>query len=357
MFKLSKRRVQISLGLLWLLDGALQLQHQMFSSAFATQVITPAAQGQPGFVSGPMHFGMHLFLLHPAVFNSLFALTQLGIGALILWKRTLRLGLLLSIPWALVVWVFGEGYGGIFSGHTLLLMGAPGAVSLYAILALACLPSRDAEHKPKHQPQVAFWLALVWLVLWVGGGIYQLLPGQNSTDALSAMISGNADSAPTWLASVDTKTASYIKHLGADHSQVEQPSQVASGMNMTGAQMTHMSNQPLVTTTSSGILVVLGLAWVFAAVGFGVLFSRPWRTLAISCGIIMSLAFWVVGQSLGGYYTGVATDPNSGPLFVLLGLAILGCANLDQRLLKLGHRIEYAMVGKPTGRDESLFSD
>jgi hypothetical protein len=123
----SKRSIQVALGLLWLLDGLLQLQPRMFTSDFATQVITPAVQGQPRFVSGFMHIGLHIFLIHPALFNSIIALIQLGLGVLILWKPSRKHGLALSVVWALFVWSGGEGFGGIFSAHTSIAMGAPGA--------------------------------------------------------------------------------------------------------------------------------------------------------------------------------------------------------------------------------------
>ncbi|HTB49203.1 MAG TPA: hypothetical protein VK712_03915, partial [Verrucomicrobiae bacterium] len=60
--KITKRHIQIALGLLWLLDGALQLQHQMFTSAFANNVIAPAGQGQLGIVSGPIHLAVRIIL-------------------------------------------------------------------------------------------------------------------------------------------------------------------------------------------------------------------------------------------------------------------------------------------------------
>lgn len=347
--KITKRGVQIALGLLWLLDGALQLQHQMFSSAFATQVIAPAVQGQPRFVSGPMNFGIHLFLLHPAIFNSLTALTQLGIGALILWKRTVKWGLLSSVFWGLIVWIFGEGYGGIFSAHTLLLMGAPGAVIIYVILALAVMPSKIEVKKHQKKQQVAFWLVFVWMALWIGGGIYQLLPGQNTTGDVGFMVAGNARGVPGWLASIDSHTANVITGFGKTKHQSAASSQTSSSMNMTSAQMAHMSNEPYTGASQSdpGYLFILLLATLQFCIGLGVLLSGIWRKLAISLGIVLALVFWAVGEKLGGYYTGLATDPNSGPLFVLLGLAILGCTNLDQKLSKLGYKIEGMMVGKP----------
>jgi hypothetical protein len=353
MVGLSKRSIQVSLGILWLLDGALQLQHQMFSSAFATQVVEPAIQGQPGFVRGPMNFGVHLFLHSPIIFNALFALTQLAIGALILWRRTLKWGLLCSIGWGLVVWIFGEGYGGIFSGHTLLLMGAPGAVIIYVLLALAVMPSRNEDKPHQKRQSAAYWLVFVWLVLWVGGGVYQMLPGQDTTSDVSSMISGMAQDAPGWLASLDNHTANVINGFGGQSEKITTCSS-GSSMNMTGAQMAHMSNESCISTQSDpGYWFILLIAALQFCIGFGVLLSGIWRKLAIGFGIVFSLVFWVVGQSLGAYFTGLATDPNAGPLFILLGFAILGCTDLNKKLSKLGYKIETIMVGKPDNNHQN----
>jgi len=344
--------------MLWLLDGALQLQHQMFTSAFATQVVDPAIQGQPAFVSSPMHFGVRLFLLHPAIFNALFAITQLVLGALILLKRTRKLGLMLSIPWCLIVWAFGEGYGGIFSAHTLLLMGAPGAVILYAILALAVMPSGHQVGKLKKQQQAAFWLALVWLALWLGGGVYQLLPGQNTTGDISTMIASNTQDAPGWLATVDTHAANIIHGFGKTSTPTSASSQIDASMNMTGTQMMHMTNESYTPAQSDpGYAFVFVLAALQFCIGLGVLFSGVWRKLAISLGITLSLVFWVAGQSLGGYFTGLATDPSTGPLFILLGAAILGCTDLDEKLSRLGNRIEDLMIGKANYSSQPLATE
>ena len=35
----------------------------------------------------------------------------------------------------------------------------------------------------------------------------------------------------------------------------------------------------------------------------------------------MALAIWVIGENFGGILTGQATDPNTGPLLVLVTLA------------------------------------
>ncbi len=330
--QITRRKVQIVLGVLWLLDGALQLQHQMFSSAFATQVISPAAEGQPRVVSGVMHLAITIFLYHPAVFNSFAATTQLGLGVLILWKRTVKWGLIFSIIWALFVWYVGEGAGGVLSGQTLILMGAPGAALLYAIIALGVMPIKVNKKNKEEAKHPAYWLALVWAALWVGGAIYQLLPGQNTVSDVSGMISGMADGAPGWMASLDNHTANWVAGFGSTSSSS------MAGMHMTATQMAQMHSG----SGSSGYWFILLLALIQLAIGLGVFLPNIGRKIAIGIGIVVLLAFWVIGQSLGTYFTGLATDPNAAPLYILLAICILGCSQLDQHLSRLAKRIEQA---------------
>ena len=49
-----RRRLQLTLGVLWLVDAALQYQPYMFSRAFATQTLAPTAQGDPAPVARPI---------------------------------------------------------------------------------------------------------------------------------------------------------------------------------------------------------------------------------------------------------------------------------------------------------------
>jgi hypothetical protein len=45
--------------------------------------------------------------------------------------------------------------------------------------------------------------------------------------------------------------------------------------------------------------------------------TRP----ALVLSIIIATAIWVIGENFGGILTGPATDPNTGPLLVLLAFA------------------------------------
>ena len=325
--KITIRTIQIALGSLWLVDGLLQFQPQMFTNHFVSGVINPAALGQPLFVVGPMHLLSHIFLFHPAIFNTMAALTQVAIGVLILWKRTTKLGLIGSIGWGLFVWSVGEGYGGIFSGHTILLMGAPGAALLYVILAVTMLPKKV---KRIHCPP--YWLALVWASLWIGGAIYQLLPGQNSVSDISSMIASNAAHQPGWLASLDF-------HLGQIINGFGRPLASQAGLHMSAHQMAIMQ-----TEGTSGYWFILLAALIQLGIGLAVFLPRFYRLFGICLGIIISLIFWVIGQSFGGIFTGLATDPNTAILFILLAIAILGCSTLGSDLSRFFKRFEYIIT-------------
>jgi hypothetical protein len=194
-------------------------------------------------------------------------------------RRTARIALIASIVWALGVWYTGEGLSGLASGHASLLTGAPGSALLYAVLAAAAWPNgaRNAEAP-------AGWLVWAWVALWIGAAAYQSLPGQNNGSAVANLLSDAAGGSPTWLAPVDTSVANWVGRNGA--------------------------------------VAVAALAVVESLVGVTAL-SRKTRTWALTVGIVVSLAIWVIGQDLGQLYTGQATDPNSAPLIVLMAVALL----------------------------------
>ena len=266
---MTRRDLQVALGSLWLLDGVLQAQPFMFTRGFATQVVAPVGQGQPGFVSDPVHSFSTLIAAHPVAWNAPFAAIQLLLGVGLLVPRTSRLALAASIAWALGVWYLGEGLSGLASGHASLITGAPGSALVYALLAGAAWPGRAGS-----RARPAPWLKFAWAGVWVGGALFQALPGQNTGAAVASALTGSlAGSAAAW-------------------------------------------------ATHHGPLAVTLLAEAEALIGVGAL-ARTTRTPAVTLGLMLTLAFWVLGQDLGQLYTGQATDPNSGPLLALMALALL----------------------------------
>jgi hypothetical protein len=179
----TRRDLQVALGLLWLLDAALQAQPFMFTRGFATQVIAGSAQGQPSFVSEPLHWASTVIAAHPVAWNVPFAVIQLLLGVGLLVPRTARLALAASIAWALGVWYLGEGLSGLASGRASLVTGAPGSALLLAVLAAAAWPRRDASREAP-----AAWLPFAWAVVWLGGAVFQALPAQTGGKAIALVV-------------------------------------------------------------------------------------------------------------------------------------------------------------------------
>ena len=204
-----RRRLQLALAGIWLLDAVLQFQAFMFSKGFS-QMLGATAAGNPAVIADPINWSAKIIAGHGTAANAVFAFIQLAIGLGIAWRPTLKLALGASIVWALGVWWFGEGLGGVLSGAGGPANGAPGAVIIYALLAVLLWPgSRD-----RAAPFVAgrFTGASVaralWLVLWGSLAYLALLPATRAPKALGGMVSGMASGQPGWLASVDD-------HLGA----------------------------------------------------------------------------------------------------------------------------------------------
>jgi hypothetical protein len=275
----SRRDLQVALGVLWLIAAALQAQSFMFTTGFATQVIGEAAQGQPGFVSGPLQWASTAIAAHPVAWNLPFVAIQLLLGLGLIVPRTARLALAASIAWGLGVWYFGEGLSGIASGHASLITGAPGSALLLAVMAAAAWPRGDASRE-----QPAAWLAYAWAAVWVGAAIFQLLPGQNTGRAVASTLRSEANGAPGSLARLDDSAAAFAGHHGA--------------------------------------LIVVLLVALELAIGLGAL-VRATMVPAVTLGLALTLVFWVLGQQLGAVYSGQATDLNSGPVLALMAVSLL----------------------------------
>lgn len=282
----TRRGVQISLGLLWLIDGALQLQPFMFTTGFAQQVLAPSGQGQPVWIAAPTDFFVRLITGHPAPLNLGFALVQVALGIGFLLPRLVRPAIVGSLAWSAGIWCFSEGLGGLATGRASLVTGAPGAVLLYAVLALAAWPATQSDKQgDPARASVARWFPFAWLILWIGGALLQLLPSQRGAAALHDQM-GSVDGVPGWLAS--------LHHLA-------------------GVVLSHGGSAPFIALVAAMTLI-----------GFAGLASRPWRMAAAAAGAVVATTFWVLGQNIGQLYSGQATDPNTGPLIVLMALALAG---------------------------------
>lgn len=287
----TARGVQISLGLVWLLDGLFQFKSFMFTHSIVTQVFEPAMRGQPAFIGDPMRTLDDFYGRDLTLWNTLSGEIQVAIGlALICSKRLVKPALAVSFGWAILVWWFGEGFGGLTS-NTLPspLMGAPGGVILYAILGLLVWPTDRQEGRSLAAPGplgdrggLCFWSGL-----WVISAALWLANVNRAKEATHAMIVEMAAASPHWLAKIQ------------------------------GSLATH--------TVGHGTTIAVALAILSLAVAIGVWTPLRWPALAL--GIVLSLAYWLYGQDLGGpFWSEGATDVNAGPLFVLLAFALFPIA-------------------------------
>ena len=268
-----RRTLQLALAALWLFDGILQYQPSMFTRAFP-QMLGDSAQGNPSVVAGPITWSAGLIDHHLALLNAVFATIQVALGLGIAWRPTVRVALAASVAWSLAVWWLGEGLGGVLAGTASLIDGAPGAVILYAVLAVLLWPADWEAGKGLARA--------LWLAVWGSMAVLAVLPAARAPQALSDAISGMAPDEPKWLAWLDTHVASALYRHGPAASIV--------------------------------------LAVVFAALAAGVFLPvrhlRPVLVLALAVAVVLWLA-----QGLGGIFTGMSTDPNSGPLLALLALS------------------------------------
>ncbi len=176
----ARRLLRIGFGSLWVLDGLLQLQSAM-PLGLPSNVIQPAAATSPGWVQHVVNSGVSIWSDHPIQAASATVWIQLGLGVWLLVAprgRWSRLGGLASAGWGLVVWVFGEAFGGIFAPGATWLFGAPGAVLFYCVAGvLLALPERAFATARLGRIVLAvgglFLIGMALLQAWPGRGYWQ----------------------------------------------------------------------------------------------------------------------------------------------------------------------------------------
>jgi cytochrome oxidase Cu insertion factor (SCO1/SenC/PrrC family) len=299
--------LRVGFGVIWLFDGLLQAQPQM-PGGLADQVIAPTASSSPGWVQHLVNFGVNVWDYHPVQAAASAVWIQVGIGVWLLiavrgWST--RLAGLASLAWGLVVWVFGEAFGGIFAPGLTVLFGAPGAALIYALAgALLALPERAWANPARAGRLIlggsgAFFLGMALLQAWPGRGFWQGRTGgpagaDGQLGSLTAM----------------------VKSMAAT-SQPHPLAVIVSGFgNFTAAH---------------GFAVNLVAVIALAAVGTGlgaaaVRADARLARIAVAAAAAFCLADWLLVEDLG-FFGGLGTDPNSMvPFILLLTAGYLGIA-------------------------------
>jgi len=277
----ARRVLRIGFGVLWLLDALLQLQSAM-PLGLPSSVLQPSASSSPGWVQHVVHVGVKVWTDHPVQAAASAVWLQLGIGALLLLAprgRWSRLAGLASMAWGLVVWVFGEAFGGIFGAGASWLFGTPGAVLLYCVAgALVALPER-AWSTPRLGRVVLratglFFVGMAVLQAWPGRGFWQGSARGTGAGTLTAMVRQMA--------------------------QTSQPRPLASLVR--GFGRLDASHGWAVNLIVVALLAAIGIAFCVASARV----VRP----AVYVAVALCVADWVLVQDFG-FLGGVGTDPNS----------------------------------------------
>src|ERR1700722_482595 len=211
----TRRALQLGLAALWLLDGVLQYQPLLYTKAFA-QSLAAGAGGNPAVIARPITWDATLVEHHLVLLNTIFATIQLLLGVGIAFRPTVRIALAASIAWALGVWWFGEGLGGVLNGGASPLNGAPGAVILYALLPVLLWPAGRGTPAPFPAARAvgAHVARGLWLVLWLSLAYFAVTPANRAPGAVSGMISGMTDGEPHWLSSLMNGATSLVAGEG-----------------------------------------------------------------------------------------------------------------------------------------------
>jgi cytochrome oxidase Cu insertion factor (SCO1/SenC/PrrC family) len=291
---LARRVLRIGFGCLWVLDGLLQIQSSM-PLGLPSGVIEPSATGSPTWVQHLVNGGVTIWSDHPVEAAAATVWIQIGLGIWLLVAprgRWSRLGGAATVAWGLLVWIFGEAFGGIFAPGLTWLFGAPGAVVFYCAAGLLiALPERVFS-----SPRLGRIVLGLGGLFLVGMAILQAWPGRGSWQGRGG-------------------TLGAMVHTMA---QTPQPAFLSSWLGSFGSfDDAH--------GWGVNFFVVVSLA------GIGALFLTGRKRLVLGglvAFIVLSLADWVLVEDLG-FLGGLGTDPNSMlPMALLFGAGYLAIARL-----------------------------
>ncbi len=296
----GRQLLVIGFGNLWLFDAILQAQPKM-AIGLPSLVIEPAAASSPAWVQHLVNWAGTTWSYHPVQAGAAAVWIQAGIG---IWMvaaprgAMTRLAGLAGAGWALVIWVFGESFGGIFAPGLTWLTGAPGAAAVYLAAGLLIALPESAWHSPRLGRLILGSLGL----FLAGMAVLQAWPGRGSWQGIS-------NGQPGALAA-----------MAQSMSLTPQPGFLSGWVFAFGN-----------FDEAHGFAVNMVAVLTLAAIGAAFVSGRPRLIrLAFPAFVVLCLADWVLVQDLG-FLGGLGTDPNSMiPLILLAGAGYLALVRVPR---------------------------
>jgi cytochrome oxidase Cu insertion factor (SCO1/SenC/PrrC family) len=249
---------------------------------------------------------------HPIQAGAAAVWIQLGIGIWLLAAADgplSRLAGLASAGWGLVVWVFGESFGGVFAPGLTWLFGAPGAAAFYcAAGALIATPDRYWR-----TPRLGRFVLAIMGEFLIGMALLQAWPGRGFWQGVTHGTRGT-------LATMTTTMA-----------QTPQPGFLAALVRaFTRFDEAHGFAVNLFVVI---VLAVLGLALLAAR------FLQATRPGLLRAAVVflavLCLADWVFVEDFG-FFGGLGTDPNSMiPMLLVIVAGYLALARAPATAARL----------------------
>jgi len=297
-------------GLLWIFDGILQAQPAM-AAGLPSKVIAPAAATSPDWVRHLVSWAGSAWSFHPVQASASAVWIQVGIG---IWMVAAKRGPwsqlagLVSAGWGLIVWVFGEAFGGVFAPGLTALFGAPGAVLFYcAAGAAVALPERSWQSAAFGRRLIAglglLFAGMAVLQAWPGRGFWQgTAHGRPGTlTGMVTSMSGTPQPAilARWVSDFAAFTARH--GFGVNLFAVIALALIGAGLLSSGLLSSGLLSSGLPGSGLPGS----GLR------GSGLPGRRPRLLLpTVIAAAVLCLADWVLIEDLG-FLGGLGTDPNS----------------------------------------------
>jgi uncharacterized membrane protein YphA (DoxX/SURF4 family) len=299
---LTQTRLRQLLGILWLIDGLLQLQPLMFTMNMINGVMTPMVEGQPAPIAANLRWIIEVTTQNLTLVNWIIALIQISIGLCLIFGLWVKPAVIVSIIWGLIVWYGGEGLSMLLTGQASALTGAPGAVLLYPLLGLVIYPRKSSR------------------VRCVNGSPVNVSEGQDAaTGGIISRLQLRWVLSGLWFLFALLQLQPYWWQQG----QISQAIGAMVGQGgLNGFIVDPVLQRISDITAHAEIPLNIALIVIFLGLGIALLLAkdeqvRPFLVLSI----IVSLIIWYAAEGFGMILTGMATDFNSGLLLVVIALA------------------------------------